>query len=69
MKKLTILAFVVIGASFLGGCATAKDGWDGFTKAYADQPWTPDSFDYTNYRDKNGHQDQHGFGFSWSLKK
>lgn len=57
--KATLILIVVLAT--LTGCAS-------FREAYKDQAWTPDSFDYTNYRDRNMRQDQHGFGLSWSLK-
>lgn len=58
-KTLILLALVAIVST---GCQTRMGRW------YADQDWTPDSFDYTNYRDRHMGQDQHGFGVSWNLK-
>lgn len=61
MKKLmtiTLLASVVL----ITGCGTPTHEW------YKERGWTPSSFDYTNYRDRQLKQDQHGFGLSWDLK-
>lgn len=58
--KTTLLLIAIIALAT--GCQTRFGKW------YADQGWTPSSVDYTNYRDRNMKQDQHGFGLSWDLK-
>lgn len=59
MKTVILLAVM---AMLFTGCGTPAHEW------YKNQGWTPSGFDYTNYRDRNMRQDQHGFGVSWDLK-
>lgn len=64
MKKTTIITVALTALLLVGctGCQTRAGRW------YAEQDWTPDSFSYENYRDRNLRQDQHGFGLNWNLK-
>lgn len=58
MKTTLIL---IVALATLTGCASLKEG-------YKDQAWTPDGFNYTLQRERDGGAYSDYFGLSWSLK-
>lgn len=60
MKK-TILLLAIIAIILTTGCATQRD-W------YKEQGWTPDGFNYTLQRERDGGAFSDYWGLSWSFK-